>query len=108
MELVDNDKVRIKTPQGEGLYTYLELKMIDRRSENGLTMPGVLFKKFAERSGVIHSENTKYDSILPDTAKRLNRKLKDLFGIEDSIYSDHYKKRKAYITSFRIDDKRES
>ena len=39
-----------------------------------------------------------YHRKLPDYTKRLNRHLKDLFGIDDSIFMYHYRKRKAYIT----------
>ncbi len=96
--LVSDDTVRIKTPQGEGRFTYHELGMSDKRSGDKPKIIWELFKIFSKNQGRISSDNPKYDPRLPDTAKRLNRHLKDLFEIKDSIYKGHYRKMKRYET----------
>jgi len=105
--LVENDTVRIETPQGKGRYTWSDLKMVDGRIRNRPTMLWGLFKLLAKNEGRISSGNIKYNPQLPDTAKRLNRHLKQLFKINDSIYKYHYKKHKAYITKIKFNDKTE-
>ena len=102
--LVADDTVRITTPKTKKRYTYHELGMNDKRSADRPTMLWELLKLFAQRTGVIHSENVKYDPKLPDTAKRLNNHLKNLFGIDESIYRGHYRKEKAYITKIKFED----
>ncbi len=107
--LVANDMVRIKTPQGEGRFTYHELGLSDKRKgdEPKKALWG-LFKLFAEKNNFISRENIEYDPMLPDTAKRLNAHLKKLFGIQDSIYKGHYKKEGGYRTKIKFSDPRQS
>jgi len=108
MTLIANDTLRIKTPQSEGRFTYHELKMSDKRRGDKPTMLWELLKLFAKNQGFISSQNPNYDPKLPDTAKRLNKHLKELFGIKDSIYQEHYKKEKGYRTRIKFSDVRHS
>ena len=103
--LVANDTVRIKTPQGEGRFSYHELGMSDKRSSGKNTALWALLKFFAKNGGFISSQNPNYDRDLPDTTKRLNSHLKKLFGIEESIYTGHYKKVKGYKTRISFRDR---
>ena len=102
--LVADDMVRIRTPKGEGRVTYHTLKMFDIRKGDSPIMIWELLKLFAKNDGFISSMNTKYDPRLPDTAKRLNKHLKELFGINESIYKAHYKKEKGYRTKIHFSD----
>jgi len=104
--LVENDIVRIETPKGKGRYNCSELEM-EHKTANKPTMLWELFKLFTENNGRVSSDNIKYDPSLPDTAKRLNQHLKQLFGIKESIYKYHYKKHKAYITKIKFIDQTE-
>lgn len=106
--LIADDMVRVKTPQDEGRFTYHELGLSDKRKGDKPKMIWELLKLFAEKNGFIFSQNVKYDSKLPDTAKRLNAHLKKLFGIQDSIYKAHYKKEKGYRTKIEFSDARQS
>jgi len=96
--LTADNMVRIKMPQAENLFTYHELEMKDKRKGDQPTMLWELLKLFAKNNGFISSQNPKYDPKLPETAKRLNYHLKKLFGIDESIYTGHYKKEKGYRT----------
>ena len=102
--LVADDTVRIKTPNAEGPFTYHELRMNDKRSGDRPTMVWELLKLFAKSEGFISSQSNRYDSKLPDTAKRLNKHLKQLFGIDRSIYRGHYKKENGYRTRITFHD----
>ena len=102
--LTGDDTVRIETPQGKGTYTYHDLKMADRRSKKKPTMIWTLLKSFAKNEGIIAPKNTDYAPELPDTAKRFNAHLKNLFGINESIYQGHYKKIKGYKTRIFFSD----
>jgi len=103
--LIANDTVRIKTPWGEERYTFSELGLSDKRKGDGSTMLWELLKVFAKKGGQVGREKNDYDPKLPDTAKRLNYKLKEIFGINDSIYKSHYKLEKAYITKIHFKDR---
>jgi hypothetical protein len=102
--LIEDEAVRIETPLGSGRFSYHELGMSDKRSGNKTTMLWALFKLFAQYQGHITPTNTEYNPRLPDTAKRLNRHLQDLFDIHESIFKDHYKKEKGYKTKIYFSD----
>ena len=104
MTLGANDMVKIKTPQGEGRFTYHELGMSDKRAGDKPTMLWELLKLFAKNQGFISSQNPNYDPKLPDTAKRLNKHLKGRFRINETIYIGHYKKEKGYKTKIKFYD----
>ena len=102
--LIDNDTVRIETPKRNELLSYHELRMSDKRVGSKPTQIWFLLKLFAKFTGRINSQPDNYDPKLPDTAKRLNKHLQNLFGIKDSIYKYHYKSHKAYITRIQFND----
>ena len=98
--LTGDDTVRVKTLQGEGVFSYHQLELADGRIPSGkATILWTLLKSFAKNNGFISPNTDDYDPKLPDTAKRLNKHLQKLFGIEESIYTDHYKKLKK--TAYR-------
>ncbi|MEW6671781.1 MAG: hypothetical protein AB1427_08755, partial [Thermodesulfobacteriota bacterium] len=41
-----------------------------------------------------------------DNTRALNKVFQQLFGIDESIYQGNYRSYKAYITKFKIEDKR--
>ena len=100
--LTDNETVRVKTPQGEGLFTYHQLGMSDRRVGNKPTVLWPLFKQFCENQGFISADGSEYFSNIATTAKRLNAHLKKLFRINESIYEGHYKKLKKMYSDHEI------
>jgi hypothetical protein len=102
--LIENEAVRIETPQGKCRSSYHELGMSDKRSGNKPTLLWALFKLFAQNQGYISTTNVKYDSVLPDTAKRLNKHLQNLFKIPESIFTGHYKVEKGYRTKIFFSD----
>jgi len=96
--LVSDDTVRIKTLDIEQRFNYSELGLSDKRKGDTPTILWELLKLFATMNGFISSNNSEYNATLPDTAKRLNKHLKNLFGINESIYAGHYKKEGGYRT----------
>lgn len=93
--LVENDTVRVETPQGKGLFTYHQLGMSDKRSGNKPTALWFLFTQFCKNQGLISPKDPGYIDDLVKVASRLNIHLKKLFGINESIYTGHYKKLKG-------------
>jgi hypothetical protein len=102
--LIENEAVRIETPLGISRFSYHELGMSDKRSANRPTMLWGLFKIFAKNQGYFSPTNDRYVPKLPDTAKRLNKHLQDLFEINESIFTDHYKAEKGYRTKIFFSD----
>jgi hypothetical protein len=100
--LKSNEMVKITTPVGESFFTYAELDMSDKRSGDKPTLLWELLKIFAEKGGEVSSKNVVYDRRLPDTAKRLNKHMMNLFGIEESIYTGHYKSKNKYEMRIRM------
>jgi len=97
--LIDEEVVRVETPNGNGRFFYRELGMADdRTNDKRPNAIWILLKMFAKNQGVISRQTINYDSTLPDTAKRLNKHLQKLFGNKESIFVDHYKKEKGYKT----------
>ena len=81
--------------------SYHKLGMEDKRTGDKPTVLWELLKMFIKERGFISSQNPEYDPRLPDATKRLNKHLKDLFGIEDNI-TGHYKKEKGYRLKFNV------
>jgi hypothetical protein len=100
--LVSNEMVRIQAPDVDERLTYHGLNMADKRKGDSPTMLWELLKLFAQNNGIISSQNNEYNRKLPETAKRLNKHLKKLFGIDNSIYEAHYKKEHAYRTKIKF------
>jgi hypothetical protein len=113
--LVADDTVRIETPSVKRRFSYHELGMKGGSRGDQPTYLWALLVLFAENHGVISledyelSKERKYKAgssktMLFDSAKRLNRYLKELFGIEESIYKAHYRKKRQYETRILFSD----
>jgi hypothetical protein len=105
--LKSDDLIEVKTPRGIGRLVYNQVGFADKRSgdkPNKTTWP--LFQVFAKYEGIISRSNPNYIRDLPDRARLLNKKLKEVFGINESIYIAHYRRHKKYQTRFRIRDDR--
>ena len=100
--LTADDKVRIKTPEGEGHFSYHEIGLSDGRKGDAPTILWEFLKILAKNNGFISYSNLQYDKNIPNWAKRLNKHLKDLFGINESIYEGHYKAQKGYRTKIQF------
>ncbi len=99
--LTANDKVRIETPQGKGPFTYHKLGMDDGRSGDKPNKLWRLLVIFAKTHGIVSLEDIKDEKDrkgLFSTTKRLNKHLRELFGINESIYQWPYGKYKKYKT----------
>ena len=96
--LVANDTVRIQTPHVEGRFQFSALGLQDKRKGDAPGMLWELLKVFAKNNGSITRTNIEYNRKLTDTAKRLNRRMKEIFGIRESIFKAHYKKERGYRT----------
>jgi len=118
--VIDNDTVRIETPCNSGQFSYQQLGMSFKRSANKPKKVWAILKLFATYNGNISGEipesarrillnDYKIDTYkkLPDYTKRLYKHLKDLFGINDSIFKYHYNRYKEYITKIKFSDLRE-
>jgi len=104
--LINDGVVMIKTPSGRKRCTYHDLDMADERTRD--KRPVVLWSLlsfFAKNQGYISRQNDDYYRILPDTTKRLNKKLQMIFGIKESIFHGHYKTEKGYRTKIFFSDK---
>lgn len=105
--IANNDTVKIETPQGKGRYTYHELGMAHMVSGEPKKVWHTLVL-FAINQGIFPQKNYGYhESVikeLPEKAKRLNIHLKELFGIEESIFKHHYKKHRRYETKIKFSD----
>jgi hypothetical protein len=103
--LVSNEMVRIKTPGGKDHFTYHQLGLQDKRRGDRHTMLWLWLKLFAVSEGFISSKTLpRYDPKLPDVAKRLNKKLQEVFGIQDSIYTGHFKRENGYRTKIKFEN----
>lgn len=107
--LKTDELVYVKTPKGEARVRYDLLGFADKRSgddPNKTTWP--LFTVLARFGGEISSKSSHYKRELPDHARLLNKHLKSLFEINESIFTAHYRKEKRYKTRFSISDQRDS
>jgi hypothetical protein len=116
--LIENDAIKIETPEGRRRFSYHELGMANIKSGK-LKIDWHILKLFAAYSGRLDNQveepvkrtllndfNINYYKKLPDYTKRLNKHLKEFFGIKNSIFKYHYKKYKAYITKIEFSDLR--
>jgi len=103
--LISYDQVKIKTPSGEERYSYAEIGMASKKNTETKKRIWKVFMLFAIKNRIIDIDTIqkvehtfqgsgKQDpyQIFITATKELNKHLKDLFGIEDSIYVGHYKK----------------
>ena len=57
---------------------------------------------------ILHNDyRINYNEELPSYTKRLNKHLKEIFGIEESIFRYNYKRHNAYITKIIFSDQRQ-
>jgi len=98
--------VLVKTPKGEARVTYQMLGFADRRSGDKPIRMWATLLVFARFSGEISRENPHYERKLTDNARLLNKHLKKVFGINESIFTSHYRKEMKYKTKFTIRDDR--
>lgn len=114
--LIDNEMVRVETPSKKGRFTYHQLGMQDKRRGDQPTQLWALLVLFAKNQGVISLQDYELSkdrlykagsnkTVLFDCAKRLNSHLKELFGIEESIYKAHYRKKRRYDTRIVFSDR---
>jgi hypothetical protein len=116
--LIENGAVKIETPEGSRRFSYHELGLANIKSGKPKIGWHIL-KLFAIYSGrlddqieesakriLLNDFNIDYYRKLPNYTKRLNKHLKEFFGIKDSIFKYHYKKSKAYITKIIFSDRR--
>ncbi len=99
--LVSNEMVRIQTPNGSGRFTFCGLGLQDRRKGDADGKLWGLLKILCKGNGKITSKTQRFDRTLPDTVKRLNKKLQDLFQVHESVFF-HYKKFHAYIAKINF------
>jgi hypothetical protein len=103
--VIDDERARIKTPVGERLFHRSELGMESKISGRPTLLWGSLCF-FAKFNGRIDPKTHNVERRVIDSLKRLNKKLKEIFGMPENAWN-HYRKNKEYVTKFRIDDKRE-
>ena len=70
--------------------------MADRRNPERAMMLWPLLQEFAKNQGIVSADTIDFRSNLVDTAKRLNRHLKELFGIDEKVWKHHYRVHKRY------------
>ena len=99
---MSDEMVRIETPDWGKSLTYHQLGLVDKRRGDAPKMLWGLLKLFAKNNGFISRTNPNYDHRLPDSTKRLNKHFKDLFGINESIYTGHYKIEGGYRTKINF------
>jgi len=91
--------VRIKTPEGEGLYSYPLLKMHHKQNPSKVKQMWELLKIFAEHGGVI--SNIQDPRKFYNQKRALDKHLQKLFEINESIYVGHAK-RHGYKTRIKF------
>lgn len=97
IKLISEETVRITVPDVDNkIYTYQDLNMHGKKSD----APGILWGymiRFCLAKGIILSGEQHFDEKLSDNAKRLNKHLTRIFGIEEKygIYTGHYKTKKG-------------
>jgi len=79
--------------------------MDNKNVGNKPTVLWTLLKQFCKNQGLIRSDNPKYSANLPSTAKRLNKHMRKIFQIDESIYEGHYRKLKGYKSIIFFSDK---
>jgi len=111
--LISHDAVTIETPNGSGRYHFSELSMKDRRKGDIPTMLWELLMYFCRYSGRISSE-TSVDRIfslrfrnLSKLISDLNKKLQNVFEIDERFYHK-YNKKDGWVAKCIFNDNTES
>jgi len=102
-----NHAVLINTPKGKGRYNYSDLKMKDGRKSHEPTILWKLLMYFCKYSGRITSETKIYGIInLYKTRSDLNKKLQDVFGIDEN-FCHNYNTKDGWVAKCKFNDKTE-
>jgi hypothetical protein len=97
------DKFMIKTPLGRGYYDHMDFKLYDERTRN--KKPSnlwVFLVLLAKGNGFVSLDGVQDFETLSSNAKRLDKHLKQLFGIKESIYKGRCDRIGGYETNFKI------
>lgn len=97
------DKFMVKTPLGHGYYDHIDLRLHNQRTKSKI--PKILWhflKQLAKMNGFFPLKGVQNFEKISSNAKRLNKNLQQLFGIEESIYKDRCDKIGGYETKFKI------
>ena len=90
--------MRIETPHSKRHYTYHLLGMKDIRNPAKHIGVWETLCLFAVNHGVVPHKGAKHVENLAGKAKKLNKHLKDLFKIDESIFKHHYRTFRRYET----------
>jgi hypothetical protein len=94
--LSSNEHIKVSCNDKEERFTFGELGFTDKRKGDKLTKLWIYLKEIIKHGGDLTWKNTsEYNDQLVKDASRLNIHLKKLFGIEDNIYTGHFRKKNA-------------
>jgi len=97
------DKFMVKTPLGHGYYDHIDLKLHNDKMKS--KKPNSLWyflETLANMNGFLSTKGVQNFEKISSDAKRLNKHLKQLFGINESIYKDRCDRIGGYKTKFNI------
>ena len=97
------DKFMVKTPLGHGYYDHIELGLFNDRKNS--KEPNILWgflKELAKRKGFFSLKGVGNFEKLSSNAKRLNKHLKQLVGLNESIYKGRCDRIGGDETKFKI------
>ena len=105
--LTSAETVRIKTPLGEKHFTFHQLGLSHIQNPEKPIKLWFVLKILANNQGTL-SWNDNIDekdrNNISESMRRLNKRLQKLFGINDSIFKDSYKKLKKYDSKIFFSD----
>jgi hypothetical protein len=100
--LVTHEMVRVQTPHETKRMTYAQLGMQDNRKVGSHKKVWEALAKFAKNLGVYPYERSDFSENFSTRTKELNRTLKDFFGMTDSIFKGHYRKKNKWETKINF------
>jgi hypothetical protein len=97
------EKFFVKTPIGRGYFDHIDLELFDRRKKSSepLLSWGFLIQ-LAKKDGFFPLEGVQRFEQLASNAKELNKRLKKVFRINNSIYTDRCDLIGGYKVKFKI------
>lgn len=105
--LISDDTVEIKTPSDKERFGYQKLGLRGNREDGKPKKLWAYLTCFAKAQGVISAKTFDDPELKKDLityASKLNKYLQGLFGINESIYKGHYKKKMRYDTKIMFSD----
>jgi hypothetical protein len=97
------DKFMVKAPLEHGYYDHIDLKLHNQKAKSKKPISLWYFlKQLAKMNGFFPLKGIQDFEKISSDAKRLNKHLKQLFGINESIYKDRCTKTGGYKTKFKI------